>query len=119
MESTQVRSQTRPGSTRVFVARLVGTTVFDPLGDAVGKVHDVVVLIPLRGEPRAVGCVIDVSGRRRVFLPLSRVTAINPGQVITTGLVNLRRFEQRKVETLVVGELLDRVVSLRDGSETN
>lgn len=109
------RAGTRPTS-RVYVARLVGTTVFDPLGDAVGKVHDVVVLIRLRGQPRAVGLVIDVSGRRRVFLPLTRVTAIEPGAVITTGLVNIRRFTQRKVETLVVGELLDRVVTMRDGS---
>lgn len=109
------RPTARP-TTRVYVARLVGTTVFDPLGDAVGKVHDVVVLIRLRGEPRAVGFVIDVSGRRRVFLPLTRVTAIEPGAVITTGLVNIRRFTQRKVETLVVGELLDRVVTMRDGS---
>ena len=30
-------------STRVFVARLVGLTVFDPLGDRVGRVRDVVV----------------------------------------------------------------------------
>ncbi|PHP51760.1 magnesium transporter MgtE N-terminal domain-containing protein [Actinomyces ruminis] len=111
MENTKTRSPLR-----VFVARLVGTTVFDPLGDAVGKVHDVVVLIRLRGQPRAVGMVIEVAGRRRVFLPLSRVTAIEPGAVITTGLVNIRRFEKRRVETLVVGELLDRVVTLRDGS---
>lgn len=111
-------SQSRGGTSRVFVARLVGTTVFDPLGDAVGKVHDVVVLIRLRGEPRAVGFVIDVSGRRRVFLPLSRVTAIEPGAVITTGLVNIRRFSQRAVETLVVGELLDRVVTLRDSGDS-
>lgn len=109
------RGGARPTS-RVYIARLVGTTVFDPLGDAVGKVHDVVVLIRLRGQPRAVGFIIDVSGRRRVFLPLTRVTAIEPGAVITTGLVNIRRFTQRKVETLVVGELLDRVVTMRDGS---
>ena len=100
------------------MARLVGTTVFDPLGDPVGRVHDVVVLIQLGGEPRAVGCVIEVPGRRRVFLPLSRITAIEPGAVITTGVVNMRRFEQRKVETLVVGELLDRVVTLKDGTGT-
>ena len=111
MESTRTRTVSR-----VFVARLVGTTVFDPLGDPVGKVHDVVVLIQMRGEPRAVGLVIEVPGRRRVFLPLSRVTAIEPGAVITTGLVNIRRFEQRHVETLVVGELLDRVVTMRDGA---
>jgi len=98
------------------VARLIGTSVFDPLGDAVGKVHDVVVLLQMRGEPRAVGFVIDVSSRRRVFLPLSRITAIEPGAVITTGLMNIRRFTQRHVETLVVGELLDRVVTMRDGS---
>ncbi len=98
------------------MARLIGTSVFDPLGDAVGKVHDVVVLLQMRGEPRAVGFVTEVSSRRRVFLPLSRVTAIEPGAVITTGLMNIRRFTQRHVETLVVGELLDRVVTMRDGS---
>ena len=100
------------------MARLIGTSVFDPLGDAVGKVHDVVVLLQMRGEPRAVGFVIEVSSRRRVFLPLSRITAIEPGAVITTGLMNIRRFTQRHVETLVVGELLDRVVTMRDGSGT-
>ncbi|MBA3232993.1 MAG: magnesium transporter, partial [Propionibacteriales bacterium] len=36
---------------------------------------------------------------------------------ITTGLVNIRRFEQRPTETLVLGELLDRTVTLvEDGS---
>ena len=100
------------------MARLIGTSVFDPLGDAVGKVHDVVVLLQMRGEPRAVGFGIDVSSRRRVFLPLSRITAIEPGAVITTGLMNIRRFTQRHVETLVVGELLDRVVTMRDGAGT-
>ena len=98
------------------MARLIGTSVFDPLGDEVGKVHDVVVLLQMRGEPRAVGFVIEVSSRRRVFLPLSRIPAIEPGAVITTGLMNIRRFTQRHVETLVVGELLDRVVTMRDGS---
>lgn len=102
--------------TRVYVARLAGTSVFDPIGDEVGKVHDVVVLIPLKGAPRAVGLVVEVSGRRRVFVPLTRVTGIEPGAVITTGLVNIRRFEQRASETLVVSQLLDRVVTFRDGS---
>jgi len=111
VENTRTRT-----TSRVFVARLIGTSVFDPLGDEVGKVHDVVVLLQMRGEPRAVGFVIEVSSRRRVFLPLSRITAIEPGAVITTGLMNIRRFTQRHVETLVVGELLDRVVTMRDGS---
>lgn len=103
---------------RVFVGRLAGTNVFDPIGDKVGKVHDVVVLFRLKGEPLAVGLVVEVPGKRRVFLPLSRITSIEGGQVITTGLVNMRRFSQRTTETLVVSELMDRQVTFKDGSGT-
>lgn len=102
--------------TRVFVARLAGTPVFDPIGDQVGRVRDVVVLVRAKGAPRAVGLVVEVAGRRRIFLPLTRVTTIDGGQVISTGLVNIRRFEQRAMESLVLGELLDRTVRFKDGS---
>jgi len=103
-------------ATRVYVARLAGTAVFDPNGDQVGRVRDVVILLRDRRAPRAVGLVVEVPGRRRVFLPLTRVTSIDAGQVISTGLVNMRRFEQRPHETLAIGELLDRRVQLVDGS---
>jgi CBS domain-containing protein len=102
-------------ATRVFVARLAGTQVFDPIGDRVGWVRDVVALIVPKGRPRAVGLVVEVPGKRRVFLPFTRVTSIDAGQVLTTGLVNMRRFSQRPGETTVLGELLDRRVDLRDG----
>lgn len=113
MPVTVTRTSAPP---RVYIARLVGTSVFDPLGDVVGRVYDVVVLIRPKGAPRAVGLVVEVAARRRVFLPLTRVTGIEPGAVISTGLVNMRRFEQRTTETLVVSELLDRQVQMRDGS---
>jgi len=100
----------------VFVARLAGISVFDPIGDQVGRVRDVVVLIRAKGAPRVVGLVVEVPGRRRVFLPMTRVTSVDAGQVISTGLVNLRRFEQRAMESLVLGDLLDRTVTMRDGS---
>lgn len=107
---------------RVFVARLVGLSVFDPLGDEVGRVRDVVLATTTRTRgrgPRAIGLVVEVPGRRRVFLPTTRVTTIDSGQVITTGLVNMRRFEQRPGETSVVAELFDRQVRIRvdGGSE--
>jgi CBS domain-containing protein len=105
----------RPPS-RIFVARLAGTAVFDPIGDRVGWARDVVVLVGLKGRPRAVGLQVEVPGKRRVFLPFTRVTSIDVGQIITTGLVNMRRFEQRPGETLVLGELMDRKVHLRDGA---
>lgn len=50
--------------------------------------------------------------RRRIFLAMTRVTALDAGQVITTGVINMRRFEQRGGETLVLGEMFDRKVQL-------
>jgi flagellar motility protein MotE (MotC chaperone)/sporulation protein YlmC with PRC-barrel domain len=99
---------------RVFVARLAGLAVFDPLGDQVGRVRDVVAVFrPGKVHARVVGLVVEVPGRRRVFVPMTRVTSMDSGQVITTGLVNMRRFEQRGTETLLLAELLDRTVRLR------
>lgn len=102
--------------TQVFVARLAGTQVFDPIGDQVGRVRDVVVVNRPGRLPRAVGLVVEVPGKRRVFLPLTRITSIAPGQVISTGLLNMRRFEQRAPENLAVAQLLDRTVEFKDGS---
>lgn len=100
--------------TRVFVARLAGLSVFDPLGDQVGRVRDVIVSHSvMRTRPRVIGLTVEVPGKRRVFVPMTRVTNIDSGQVITTGLVNMRRFEQRPNETLVIGDLFDRQVTVR------
>jgi CBS domain-containing protein len=105
-------------TTRVFLARLAGAGVFDPNGDQVGRVRDVVsVLRTGHQPPRVLGLVVEVQGRRRVFLPMTRVTALDSGQVITTGTINMRRFQQRPGETLVMAELFDRKVDLRDGGE--
>jgi flagellar motility protein MotE (MotC chaperone)/sporulation protein YlmC with PRC-barrel domain len=97
----------------VYVARLVGLPIFDPQGDQVGKVRDVVVAIRSEtNQPRVLGLVAEVFGRRRIFVPMTRVTHVDSGQVYTTGLLNMRRFEQRPTETLVIGELLDRTVTI-------
>lgn len=107
------------GANRVFIARLTGTAVFDPNGDQVGKVRDVVVALRMAGQaPRVVGLVVEVPPRRRIFVPITRVTSINPGTVVITGLLNMRRFEQRPGETLVIGELLDRQVTLLEDNDS-
>ena len=102
--------------TRVYVARLVGCGVFDPAGDRVGKVIDVLVAYRKSGSPKVTGLLIEISGRRRVFVPITRVTAIVPGQVITTGLIDLRRFTQRGREVRVIAEILGRRVIFADSS---
>jgi len=100
---------------RVFVARLAGCAVFDPSGDRLGKVRDVVVIYRTDDSPRVVGLVMEIPGRRHVFLSINRVTTIESGQVITTGLINVRRFQQRGGEVRVIAELIGRKVSLARG----
>ena len=99
---------------RVYAARLVGLPIFDPQGDQVGKVRDLVVTMRSEAsQPRVLGMVAEVFGRRRIFVPMTRVTNIDSGQVYSTGLLNMRRFEQRSTETLVIGQMLDRTVTIR------
>lgn len=101
---------------RVFVARLAGCAVFDPAGDRLGRVRDVVVVYRASDPPRVVGLVVEIPGRRHVFVSIGRVTSIATGQVITTGLINVRRFQPRGGEVRVLAELLGRRVHLIDGS---
>ncbi|MBI1350416.1 MAG: CBS domain-containing protein [Actinomycetales bacterium] len=109
---------TTGAATRVFLARLAGSGVFDPNGDQVGKVRDAIVVLRIGSNPpRLTGLVVEVAPRRRIFVPMTKVTAIEAGQVIVTGAVNLRRFEKRGNETLVTAEILDRTVDLRESGE--
>lgn len=106
-------------ATRVFLARLAGLGVFDPNGDKVGKVRDAIVVLRIGANPpRLTGLVVEVQPRRRIFVPMTKVTAVDASQVIVTGTVNLRRFEKRTNETLLIGELLDRSVSLVETGES-
>lgn len=90
----------------MFVGRLAGRGVFDPVGDKIGKVRDVLVVYRSAGAPRVVGLIVEIPGKRRVFVPIGRVTSVGSGQVITTGLINVRRFEQRTSETRVLAEMI-------------
>ncbi|GAA0406730.1 magnesium transporter [Acrocarpospora corrugata] len=93
------------------MARLAGLPVFDPAGDRIGRIRDVVVGLRGTQPPRVHGFVVEVQPRRRVFLPITRIISMETGAVIFTGQLNLRRFERRESETLAIGELLDRPVS--------
>jgi CBS domain-containing protein len=95
---------------------LAGCGVFDPAGDRVGKVIDVLVSYRKSGSPKATGMLVEISGRRRVFVPIARVTSISAGQVITTGLIDLRRFVQSGREVRVIAQMLGRKVRLLDGT---
>jgi CBS domain-containing protein len=102
------------GTDRVFVARLVGLAVFGPDGERIGKVRDLVASMRVDASPpRVLGVVVELATRRRIFVPMLRVTTIDPGAVtLATGRVSLRGFAQRPNETLVVGQLIDAHVRL-------
>ena len=103
---------------RVFLARLAGTGVFDPNGDQVGKVRDAVATLRSNNQsPRILGIIVEVPPRKRIFVPITRVTSIDNGHVIITGLLNMRRFEPRTNEITVLSEMLDRSVTLVETNE--
>jgi len=105
-------------SNRIFLARLAGTAVFDPNGDPVGKVRDAVATLRSNNQaPRILGLVVEVPLRRRVFVPITRVTSIESGAVVITGLLNMRRFDTRTGELLVLGDLLDRTITVIEDHE--
>ena len=53
---------------RAYVSRLAGLTVFDPNGDRMGKVRDVVVALRVGTAcPRVLGLVVEVVGARLRF----------------------------------------------------
>lgn len=99
---------------RVFAAQLAGLAVFGPDGESIGKVRDVVVGLRLPGRPpRVLGVVIELATRRRIFMPMLRVTSIEANAVtLATGSVNLRHFHQRTNEVLVIGQMLDARVKI-------
>src|SRR3954464_16010938 len=98
--------------TRVYLARLAALPVFDPNGDRVGRVRDAVVRRrPTNRPPQVVGLVAEMALRRRIFLPIGRVTSLaSENVVLASGVLYLRRFEKRPNELLVIADLLDRRV---------
>jgi len=104
--------------TRVFAARMAGLSVFGPDGEPIGRVRDVVAALSVRRQPpRVLGLVVELPTRRRIFVPMLRVTRIEAAAVtLTTGSVNLRAFTKRPNEMLVLGELLDAQVRIESAS---
>lgn len=98
---------------RVFIAKLAGTPVFDPNGDRIGRIRDAISNTPTPGtNPRILGFLVEVPQRRRIFIPATRVTSIEDGGVVMTGALNIRRYQPRHGEVALLSEFLDREVSL-------
>lgn len=104
---------------KVFVARLANCGVFDPDGLRIGKVRDVIVVFRAEHAPRVAGLAVEVPGKRQIFVPIQQVTSIGSSQIIADGVIDLRRFAQRGEEVRVLGEIIGRRVTFRDGALPN
>jgi CBS domain-containing protein len=93
---------------------MAGMPVFGPDGEQIGKVRDLVAALRIGTQPpRVLGLVVELAIRQRIFVPMLRITSIDPGAVaLATGTVSLRRFSQRPNEVLVIGEILDARVGI-------
>ncbi|MBP2320738.1 Mg/Co/Ni transporter MgtE [Kibdelosporangium banguiense] len=102
------------GTNRVFAGQLAGLPVYGPDGERIGRVRDIVASLRAdRQPPRVLGVVVELATRRRIFVPMLRVTSIEPTALtLATGSVNLRHFHQRPNEVLVVGQLFDARVTI-------
>ncbi|MFT4186673.1 MAG: CBS domain-containing protein [Micrococcaceae bacterium] len=97
----------------VFVARLIGLDVFEPNGDRVGRLRDVVITPRPKGlSPLVVGIVVDTPQRKRLFFRMEKVEDIKSQQIIVRNTDNIKKFEQRGYEKLVAAEIFDREVTL-------
>lgn len=103
---------------RVFVGRLAGRPVFNPFGDRLGKVRDVVAIERWNEAPRVVGLIVEIPGKKRVFIPIRDITSIASGQVICTGQLDVRKFEQRAAEHRVLAEFIGRVRQVKTTGAT-
>lgn len=94
---------------KVFAARLAGMVVLGPDGESIGRVRDVVIGLRINRQiPRVLGLVVELLTHKRIFVPMLRVTAIEPSSVtLLTANVSLRRFAQRPSEVLALAQLLE------------
>jgi CBS domain-containing protein/sporulation protein YlmC with PRC-barrel domain len=93
----------------VYATRLTRLSLVGADGADVGRVVDVV--LDLGGRPPRVNGFVVAVGRRRVFVGAGRVGEISEdGMRLRRGSINLRQFELRAGERLVVGELIGRRV---------
>ncbi|MEY3149522.1 MAG: hypothetical protein RL029_796 [Actinomycetota bacterium] len=105
--------------TRIFLAKLAGTPVFDPNAERVGKIRDAVASIRQDNlAPRILGFIVEVPQRRKIFIPITRITSIDDGGVFITGSLNIRRYQKRHGELLLLETLLDHPTRLLESGNT-
>ena len=97
-----------PARQLISVAGLVGRPVRLTEGPQIGRVADVVVRWASDNYPALTGLVARMAGHR-TFVPVARITELGPDAVVlSSSVLDLRAFEQRDGETLLMADVVDR-----------
>lgn len=99
----------------VSVAGIVGSSVRLADGRDVGTLVDVVVRFGEERYPRVAGLVVRI-GRRRVFVPGTDLASVTPrGATLVSTVVDLRDFEAREGEVVLMRDVVDHQLVDVDG----
>jgi CBS domain-containing protein len=95
--------------TILHVSSVAGSPLLDSAGERLGRVEDVIARLDLGdGLPPVIGLKVNIGGRA-LFVPISRIDAIEPEATRTsTTKLNLAQFERRPGEVLLRCDVLDR-----------
>jgi CBS domain-containing protein/sporulation protein YlmC with PRC-barrel domain len=98
---TAERGQTRR------LSELLKRPVADSGGESLGHLSDVIVRLRGSDYPQVIGFVVEIGGKRQVFVPLDNVVGYD-GDVLrlTTAKLDLRQFERRDGEVLLRADVL-------------
>lgn len=101
-------------TSRVYAGRLAGLVVLGPDGESVGRVRDVVITIH-GDDATALGLVVEIANKRKIFLPMLRIATITGTDITTTSSsVNLRPFKSRSAELTIFEDLIGSKVHTDD-----
>ncbi|MFN2484226.1 MAG: magnesium transporter MgtE N-terminal domain-containing protein [Candidatus Limnocylindria bacterium] len=94
----------------LFLSQVNGKRVLDRHGDPFGKVHDLIVALGERYPP-VTGLVVQVPGRRTIFLPWSDVDSLDAsGARLRTSSIDITSFRQRPNEIRLWLDLMDKQI---------
>ncbi|MEJ6019302.1 magnesium transporter MgtE N-terminal domain-containing protein [Corynebacterium sp. H113] len=103
------------GIQRVYAGRLVGMQVRNPDGDSIGRVRDIVVrLRPSGASSLALGLVVEITDKRRLFIPMGRCV-VEPREILmVSGQISMRQFKTRPGESTIIGDIVGTKVQIDD-----
>ena len=104
------RANVEPHTELMPLSEIVGSPIVERRGERIARVKDIVARMQEGLYPQVIG-LVSRAGGREFFIPISRVANLKPPEIrLSSGAVDVERFERRDGEILLVKDLLDHQV---------